>query len=125
MSVKEGLKYTKSHEWVKVEGSQAYVGITDHAQESLGEIVYIELPNIGQSIKRGDTFGAIESVKAASDLYLPIGGKIVEVNSALEDDPEAINRACYDSWIVKIDILDLEELNNLLTAEAYQEELDE
>jgi len=125
MNVKEGLKYTKSHEWVKVEGNQAYVGITDHAQESLGEIVYIELPKIGQSIKKGETFGAIESVKAASDLYLPISGKIVEVNSALEDGPEQINQACYEHWIVKVDILNVEELDALLTASAYEKEIEE
>lgn len=116
----EGLLYTESHEWVKVEGNVAYVGITDHAQHALGNIVFIELPEVGSIIKKGESFGAIESVKAASDVYLPISGKIVEVNHMLEDSPENLNDDPYGSWICKIDILNQDELNTLLNSEQYQ-----
>ncbi len=118
--VLEGLLYTPSHEWVKVEGTTALIGITDHAQHALGSIVFIELPNVGNVLKQGDSFGAIESVKAASDVYLPISGKIIDVNHALEDAPETINEDPYGAWICKIEISQLEELNGLLTKDAYE-----
>jgi glycine cleavage system H protein len=115
----EGLLYTKSHEWVKVEGNIAFVGISYHAQHALGSIVFIELPTVGQSLKQGDSFGAIESVKAASDVYLPISGKIIEVNQGLEDAPEAINEDPYGSWICKVEMTNLEEIKGLLTDQQY------
>jgi len=115
----EGLLYAESHEWVKVSGHEAYVGISDYAQHSLGDVVYIELPKVGSSIKKGEMFGAVESVKAASDLYLPISGKILEVNKKLEDGPEGLNEDPYGNWIVKIEILDAKELDSLLKSDQY------
>lgn len=120
MNVPKELKYTESHEWVKVEGHVAYVGITDHAQDTLGSVVFIELPKQGQSFKKGDSFGAVESVKAASDLYLPISGTILEANSSLEDAPELLNEDCYANWIVKIEISNTSELDELLDDAAYK-----
>ena len=120
----EGLLYTKSHEWVKVEGKHALVGITDHAQENLGSIVFIELPKTGKSFTQGDAFGAVESVKAASDLYLPISGTVVEVNNQLEDAPELLNEDAYANWIAKIEIQDESELSSLLTSDQYVEACD-
>ncbi len=117
--IKEGLLYAKSHEWINVDGHIATVGISDHAQESLGSVVYIELPKVGQNFKQGDAFGALESVKAASDLYLPVAGKILEVNSALEDAPEGLNEDPYGQWIVKIELTDPSELETLLDHQAY------
>lgn len=119
--IKAGLLYAPTHEWLAFEGKIASVGISDHAQESLGDIVYIELPAVGKSFKKGETFGAIESVKAASDLYLPVSGKIVEVNNALEDAPETINADPYGAWIVKIEVLDESESISLLTDQTYTE----
>ncbi|MBE0700399.1 MAG: glycine cleavage system protein GcvH [Acholeplasmataceae bacterium] len=119
--IKEGLLYTKSHEWLKVEGKFAFTGISYHAQESLGSIVYIELPKIGKEIKKGNAYGAVESVKAASDLYLPVSGIIVKANEALLDAPELINEDPYENWIAQIELLDEGELNGLLTSEQYQE----
>jgi len=115
----EGLLYTKSHEWVKVEGNTALIGISYHAQHALGSIVFIELPTVGQSLKQGDSFGAIESVKAASDVYLPISGKIIEVNQSLEDAPEVINEDPYGSWICKIEMTNKDEIKGLLTDQQY------
>ncbi|MFA5560575.1 MAG: glycine cleavage system protein GcvH [Acholeplasmataceae bacterium] len=121
--VKKGLLYAESHEWIKVEGNVAFIGISDHAQDSLGSIVFVDLPQVGNTINKGNVFGAVESVKAASDLYLPISGKVVEVNSALEDAPELLNEDAYENWIVKIEIKDQTELNDLLTDEAYEKTL--
>jgi glycine cleavage system H protein len=117
--IKQGLLYAETHEWVKTEGNVAYVGISDHAQHALGSVVFIELPKVGKTIAKGDTFGAVESVKAASDLYLPVSGKILEVNKNLERSPELINDDPYGSWIVKIEITQPSELKNLLSSEAY------
>ena len=103
MSVPEDLQYTKSHEWLRREGDTATVGITDHAQDELGDVVFVELPEQGATFKAGDAFGTVESVKAVSDLYAPVGGEVVEVNSALQDTPEKINEDPYgDGWIVKL-----------------------
>lgn len=121
--VKKGLLYAESHEWIKVEGNVAFIGISDHAQDSLGSIVFVDLPQVGDTINKGNVFGAVESVKAASDLYLPLSGKVVEVNSALEDAPELLNEDAYENWIVKIEIKDQTELNDLLTDEAYEKTL--
>jgi len=115
----KGLLYAESHEWVKVTDHEGYVGISDYAQHSLGDVVFIELPKVGQTIKKGEMFGAVESVKAASDLYLPITGKILEVNTKLEDSPELLNEDPYGNWIVKVEILDAKELDSLLTADKY------
>jgi len=120
--IKEGLLYAKSHEWLKVEGNQALVGISDHAQETLGDVVFIELPKVGDTIKMGEAFGAVESVKAASDMYLPVSGKIIEVNTDLESEPEKLNQDPYGSWICKIEILDQKELENLFDHTEYKEE---
>ena len=119
--IKKGYLYQKSHEWVNVDQKTATVGISDHAQDNLGDVVFIELPSVGQVIKKGEAFGAVESVKAASDMYLPISGKVLEVNSTLEDSPELINSDPYGSWMIKVEILDEKELDSLLTDSEYKE----
>ncbi len=124
MSVPEELQYTKSHEWVHTEGDTATIGITDHAQEELGDIVYIELPEEGATFEAGDSFGTVESVKAVSDLYTPVGGEVVEVNEALNDSPEKINEDPYgDGWIVRLRVSD--EGAGLLSASDYEQLLEE
>jgi glycine cleavage system H protein len=117
----KGLYYTNTHEWVKVEDGFAYIGITDYAQHSLGEIVFVELPEEDDQVTAGDEFSAIESVKAASDVISPVTGTIVMVNDDLEDSPELINEDAFENWIVKVDLEDESELNNLLSAEEYEE----
>lgn len=114
------LKYLASHEWARIEGDIAVVGITDHAQEALGDLVYIELPDVGDELKAGDEAGVVESVKAASDIYAPLTGEVVEVNSALVDSPEMVNSDPYnDGWMYKIRIADAAEIDDLLSAEDY------
>ena len=116
------LKYTKEHEWLRIEGNSATVGISDYAQGELGDIVFIELPAVGVELKQGDSFGTIEAVKAVSDIYSPLTGKVLEINTALEDDPMAINNDPYgDGWILKIEFGDPAELDQLLDANAYGE----
>ena len=123
MSVPEDLQYTKSHEWVRTEGDTAIIGITDHAQEELGDVVFVELPEQGAAIEAGDSFGSVESVKAVSDLYSPVGGEVVEVNSSLEDAPEKINDDPYgEGWIVK---LRTSEEAALLSPEEYEKVVEE
>ncbi len=118
------LKYMSSHEWVLVEDDVATVGITDHAQELLGDLVYVELPETGSTVSAGDSVGVIESVKAASDTYAPISGEVIEVNADLEDAPDRINVDPYgDGWMYKMTIEDAEELENLLDADAYSESI--
>ena len=117
--VNEGLLYADSHEWVKVEGEIATIGISDYAQHALGDIVYVDMPEVGDEVTAGEDFGAVESVKAASDLYSPVSGEVVEVNEELEDAPESINADAYGAWIIKVKISDASELENLLSAEAY------
>lgn len=122
MEVPPGLKYSKEHEWVVVEESVATVGITDHAQEQLGEIVYIELPSVGEKISKDDPFGVVESVKAVSDIYAPVSGTVVEVNEDLPESPEVINEDPYgDGWFIKVKISDLSELDDLMDNEEYEE----
>jgi len=123
MSVPGDLQYTKSHEWVRVEDGVATVGITDHAQDELGDVVFVELPETGATLAAGDSFGAVESVKAVSDLYAPVGGEVVEVNGALEDSPEKINEDPYgEGWILKLQISDE---GDLLSAADYEKLLQE
>ena len=124
MNVPEELQYTKSHEWVRTEGDTATIGITDHAQEELGDIVYIELPEEGATFEAGDSFGTVESVKAVSDLYTPVGGEVVEVNTTLDDSPEKINEDPYgEGWIVKLRVSG--ERTGLLSASDYEQLLEE
>ncbi|ABY91549.1 glycine cleavage system H protein [Thermoanaerobacter thermohydrosulfuricus] len=125
MEVLEGLYYSKDHEWVKVEGDKAYIGITDYAQHSLGNIVYIELPEVGAELSAGDVLGVVESVKAASDVYTPVDGKVLEVNNAIVDDPSLVNNDPYGSWMALVELKDKSQLDNLMTAEEYKKFLDE
>ncbi len=123
MAVPQDLQYTKSHEWVRVESGVATVGITDHAQDELGDVVFVELPEQGATLAAGDSFGAVESVKAVSDLYAPVGGEVVEVNGALEDSPEKINEDPYgEGWILKLRI---STEADLLSAADYEKLLEE
>lgn len=121
MKVIEGLYYTKNHEWIRVEGTEGYVGITDYAQHALGDIVYVELPDVGASMAQDETFGSVESVKAASDIYLPVSGTVTKVNDAVVDDPALINQDAFENWMICIDIADAGELENLMSAAAYEE----
>ena len=116
----EGLYYSESHEYVKVEGEYGYVGITDYAQNALGNVVYVDMPEVDDEIEAGEEFGAVESVKAASDLNAPVSGTVVEVNDALEDPPELLNKDAYANWIVKVQLSDASELENLMDAKAYE-----
>ena len=116
----EGIKYADSHEWVKVEGNIGFIGISDYAQHSLGDIVYVDLPSEGDEIHKSEEFGAVESVKAASDLYSPVSGTIIEINSALEGEPELINQDAYENWIIKVELADPSELDTLLDAADYE-----
>lgn len=113
------VRYADSHEWVKIEGEFAFVGISDYAQQALGNIVYVDMPEVGDEVTQGEEFGAVESVKAASDLISPISGEVVEINEALEDAPELVNEDAYENWIMKVKFTDAAELDNLLDAEAY------
>ena len=117
----EGLYYAESHEFVKVEGDFGYIGITDFAQSELGNIVYVDLPDTEEEIEVGEDFGAVESVKAASDLSSPVSGTIVETNEALEDSPELINKDAFENWIIKVQLSNKAELENLMDAKAYEE----
>ncbi|MGC4046484.1 MAG: glycine cleavage system protein GcvH [Armatimonas sp.] len=121
-----GLKYSKSHEWVQVEGDIATIGITDHAQEELGDVVYVELPEPGRVLAFDDVFGTVESVKAVSDLYSPLSGEVVEANSELSGNEASINDAPYEGgWLIKVRVKDASELDTLLTAEGYKSEIGE
>ncbi len=116
----EGLYYSESHEYVRVEGEFAYIGITDFAQNALGNVVYVDLPEVDDEIEAGEDFGAVESVKAASDLTSPVSGVVVETNEALEDEPELINKDAFANWIMKVKLADTTELDNLMDAKAYE-----
>ena len=119
--VLEGLFYSESHEYVRVEGNIGYVGITDYAQNALGNVVYVDMPDVDDEVSAGEEFGAVESVKAASDLISPVTGVVLEVNEALEDEPERINADAYENWIFKVEMADKGELDNLMDAKAYTE----
>jgi len=117
----EGLYYAESHEYVKVEGEYGYVGITDYAQNALGNVVYVDMPDVDDEVEKGEDFGAVESVKAASDLISPVSGTVVEVNEALNDSPELVNKDPYGNWIIKVELSDKSELDTLMDAKAYEE----
>ena len=124
MKVIPSLRYTEKHDWIRVEGEFAYIGITDFAQDQLGEIVFIEMPEVGDEISAGKEYGVIESSKVASDLISPISGEVVEINEKLDDEPEYINEDAYDAWIVKVKLSDIDELDSLINAESYEAELE-
>lgn len=117
----EGLLYSESHEWVKVDGNTAIIGVSDFAQEEMGDITYVDLPSEGDTVAAGEDFGALESVKASSELYSPVSGTVVAVNTELEDAPEKVNEDPYCAWIIKVDMSDSKELDSLLNAAAYAE----
>jgi glycine cleavage system H protein len=126
MEFPEGLKYSKEHEWVRSEGNRVVVGITDFAQDELGDVVFVELPEVGTVVEAGGTFGVIESVKAVSDLYAPVSGTIVEVNPQLADHPELVNESPYgEGWMIVIEASNPDELQQLLSAEAYQTHIEQ
>ena len=116
----DGLYYSESHEFVKVEGDFGYVGITDHAQHELGNVVYVDMPEVDDEVTAGEEFGAVESTKAASDLICPVSGTVVEVNEALEDEPGLINKDAFENWIIKVELSDKGELDNLMDAAGYK-----
>ena len=120
MKVIPELRYSDKHTWVKVEGDYAYIGITDFAQDQLGEVLFVEMPEIEDELTQGEDFGVVESSKVASDLIAPISGEVVEINERLEDEPEYINEDPYDAWIVKVKLSDSDELDNLLSSEVYE-----
>ena len=115
----EGLYYSESHEYVRVEGDFGFIGITDYAQNALGNVVYVDMPDVDDEVEAGEEFGAVESVKAASDLYSPVTGTVVEVNEALEDQPELINQDAFENWIIKVQLSDKSELDSLMSAADY------
>ena len=117
----EGLYYSESHEYVRVDGDFGYIGITDYAQHALGNVVYVDMPEVDDEVEAGNEFGAVESVKAASDLISPVSGVVVEVNEALEDAPELLNEDAFENWIIKVEMTDKTELDNLMDATAYEE----
>ena len=117
----EGLYYSESHEYVRVEGNFGFIGISDYAQNALGNVVYVDMPDVDDEVSAGEEFGAVESVKAASDLISPVTGVVLEVNEALEDQPELINQDAYENWIIKVELSDKTELDNLMDAKAYAE----
>ena len=121
MNIPENLKYTKDHEWIRVEGEEAYVGITDYAQGELGDIVFLEIETEGEELAKEEVFGTIEAVKTVSDMFMPVGGEVLEVNEKLEETPEIVNKDPYgDGWLIKIKLTDASELEELLDAGAYK-----
>jgi glycine cleavage system H protein len=121
MNIPQDVRYTSEHEWIRIEGDIAYVGITDYAQEQLGDIVFVDIQTVGENLEAGDTFGTIEVVKTISDLFLPIAGEVLEQNEALEEQPELVNKDPYgEGWIIKIKPVDAGDIKNLLDAEGYK-----
>ncbi len=121
MNVPDDLKYTKGHEWIRLEGDVAYVGITDYAQGELGDIVFVEIETVGETLDKGESFGTIEAVKTVSDVYMPVSGEVLEVNPVLENTPEVVNKDPYgEGWMIKIRVKDPSELDELMDAEAYR-----
>ncbi|MEJ2543331.1 MAG: glycine cleavage system protein GcvH [Calditrichaceae bacterium] len=124
MNIPSELKYTKDHEWVKVEGDTAIVGITDYAQSELGDVVYVELPEDGAEVSMNETFGSIEAVKAVADLFSPVSGEVIEINESIQDEPEKVNQDAYgDGWMVKIRLSNPDELSQLMDASAYEKHI--
>ncbi|MDP4183539.1 MAG: glycine cleavage system protein GcvH [Bacteroidota bacterium] len=122
MNIPENLKYTKDHEWIRVEGDDAFVGITDYAQGELGDIVFVDIDTVGETLEKEETFGTVEAVKTVSDLMMPVGGEVLEINPELEENPELVNKDPYGAgWMVRIRISDVAELESLLNAEKYKE----
>ena len=121
MNFPQNLKYTNEHEWIRVEGDIAYVGITDYAQEQLGDIVFVDIPTVGETLEANETFGTIEVVKTISDLFLPVAGEVLEQNESLEENPELVNKDPYgEGWLIKINPADIKDIDDLLDAEAYK-----
>lgn len=121
MNFPQNLKYTNEHEWIRVEGDMAYVGITDYAQEQLGDIVFVDIPTVGESLEANETFGTIEVVKTISDLFLPVAGEVIEQNESLEENPELVNKDPYgEGWLIKMNPANLKDIEDLLDAEAYK-----
>lgn len=121
MDIRDNLKYTNDHEWIRLEDDTAYVGITDYAQKELGDIVFIEVETEGETLDKGETFGTVEAVKTVSDMYMPLSGEVAEFNEELEDQPELVNKDPYgDGWIIKIKVSDKSEMDDLLDTEAYK-----
>lgn len=120
MKVLENLLYTENHEWIRVEGDKAYIGITDCAQHLLGDIVFVDLPVEGEEFLKGETFSTVESVKAAEEIFMPAGGKVIEINEALSDSPELVNKDAYEAWMIAIEVTDKSDLDDLLKADAYK-----
>lgn len=121
MNIPQNLRYTKDHEWIRVEGNEAYIGITDYAQGELGDIVFIEIETLDESLEKEEVFGTVEAVKTVSDLFMPVSGKVIEVNPKLEDSPELVNKDPYgDGWMIKIQVLKSEEVSELLSPEEYK-----
>lgn len=122
MNIPKNLKYTKDHEWIRVEGNEAYIGITDFAQSELGDVVFVEIETEGEHLDKEATFGTVEAVKTVSDIFMPVSGKVLEVNPKLEENPEVVNKDPYgDGWLIKISVDDASELDELLTPEKYEE----
>ena len=121
MEIREGLYYSKDHEWVRIEGDRAYIGITDYAQDSLGSIVYVEMPKEGKALSKGEVLSVVESVKAASDIFAPISGTVVEINQALADSPELINESPYENYIAIMSFENADDLSDLLSPTQYEE----
>ena len=121
----EGLKYSESHEWVKVEDGLAVIGVTDFTQAEMGDITYVDMPDVDDEVTAGEEFGALESVKAASDLFAPVSGKVVAVNEALDDTPELVNEDAFENWIIKVEMSDPSELDALMDAAAYKASIGE
>ena len=121
MKILENLKYTKNHEWVKIDGNEALIGISDFAQHELGDIVFVDVPTVGETLKQDETFGSIEAVKTVSDLFMPVGGEVIGVNGALEDKPELVNKDPYgEGWMIRIKLEDSAKLEDLLSADDYR-----
>jgi glycine cleavage system H protein len=121
MNTIEGLKYSNDHEWVKVDGKMAYIGITDYAQHSLGDIVFVDLPGIGSKLNKGEILGVVESVKAASDVYMPADGTVVKINETIIDDPALLNKDAFENWMIYVELNDPEELKQLMSTAEYIE----
>jgi glycine cleavage system H protein len=121
MNIPAGLKYTQDHEWIRVEGDTAFIGVTDFAQGELGDVVFVEIETEGEHLGKGDTFGTVEAVKTVSDLFMPVGGQVIEVNPALADEPELVNKDPYNAgWMIKVIMADPSELDELLSSDDYQ-----